>query len=66
MFSKDGKSVGIPNDDGDFLFVPKEMLELYVSASPLLIEKLAENVTSGRELYIGTIYRGVRMRSSLI
>lgn len=60
MFSKDGKSVGIPNDDGDFLFVPKEMLELYVSASPLLIEKLAENVVSGRELYIGTIYRGVR------
>ncbi|HBO4233579.1 hypothetical protein ACPTJN_29625 [Pseudomonas aeruginosa] len=60
MFSKDGKSVGIPNDDGDFLFVPKEMLELYVSASPLLIEKLAENVVSGRELYIGTICRGVR------
>jgi hypothetical protein len=57
-FSDDNSLVGIQNPDGEYLYVPKNMLDLYVSCNPKLLEKLAENIEDGRELKIGTIIEG--------
>ncbi|QJP07774.1 hypothetical protein [Pseudomonas multiresinivorans] len=55
VFSARNELVGIKNDAGEVLYVPKEMLDIYVATNPMIIEGLASNVEIGRELRIGTI-----------
>lgn len=50
--------IGIRNSNGEVLYVPKKILDLYIDSSPRLLEELAENVDEGRELTIGTITDG--------
>ena len=57
-FTDDNSLIGICNDKGEYLYVPKKMLDLYISCTPKLIEKLAQNVDEGRELTVGTIVEG--------
>jgi hypothetical protein len=64
-FSDDNQLIGIRNADGEYLYVPKEILDLYVSCSPRLLEKLAENIEDGRELKIGSISEGERDEVSI-
>ena len=47
-FTDDNTSVGIQNSEGEYLYVPKNMLDLYYSCNPKLLEKLAENIEDGR------------------
>ena len=57
-FTDDSALVGIRNDKGEYLYVPKKIFDIYVSCNPKLLEKLAENIDDGRELAIGTIVDG--------
>ncbi len=57
-FTDDNSLIGICNDKGEYLYVPKKMLDLYISCTPKLLEKLAQNIDEGRELTIGTIVEG--------
>jgi hypothetical protein len=55
QFTDDLKQVGITNEDGEVLFVPKHILELYVSTNPLLLKDMAENIQDGRSFAIGSV-----------
>lgn len=57
-FSNDNTLVGIRNSRGEYLYVPKNILDMYVSCNPKLLEKLAQNIEEGRELPIGSIIDG--------
>lgn len=53
-FSQDNLLIGICNDKGEYLYVPKQFFDLYISSNPKLLEKIAENIAEGRGLKIGT------------
>ncbi len=53
-----GDEIGIRNANGKYLYVPKDILDIYIRCSPQLLEKLAENVEDGRDLIIGSILNG--------
>lgn len=57
-FSENNALIGIKNRKGEYLYVPKYILDLYTSANPNLIEKLAQNITEEHQLIIGTIENG--------
>lgn len=57
-FSDDLTKVGIANEKGEILFVPKHILDLYVSTNPRLLEGIAENIQHGRSLAIGSVRAG--------
>jgi hypothetical protein len=51
--------IGIPNANGEYLFLPKEFLELYVSSNPKLISKIAILIEDERKLTIGVNDNGL-------
>lgn len=57
-FSDDNTLVGIKNADGEYLYVPKKVFDLYVSCNPRLLERLAAHIEEGRDLAIGTVADG--------
>lgn len=58
QFSDDLTQIGIKNENGELLFVPKDILYLYVSTNPKLLESMAENIQDGRSLAIGSMQAG--------
>lgn len=56
-FKDNNALIGIRNSQGEFLYVPKEFLEFYASASPTLLKKITEVVEEERSLSVG-IYDG--------
>lgn len=52
-FSKGNQLIGIRNAHGEYLYVPKEFLDFYVSANPALLKKMSEVVEDGRTLSVG-------------
>ncbi|WP_137719087.1 hypothetical protein [Methylobacillus flagellatus] len=58
QFTDDLTQIGIKNEDGEVLFVPKYILDLYVSTNPRLLESMAENIQDGRSLAIGSMQAG--------
>lgn len=57
QFSDDNSLIGIPNEKGEILFVPKQYLDLYVSSSPKVLQQIASIIDDERTLVIGT-YEG--------
>ena len=64
-FSQDNQLIGICNSKGEYLYVPKSVFDLYVSSNPNLLEKIAENITAGRGLKIGT-FQGLEIDEETI
>lgn len=58
-FAENNTLVGIPNDKGEYLFVPKQYLDLYVGCSPRILDKLASNIDRTIVLSIGVIEENV-------
>lgn len=58
QFNHDLTHIGIINEEGAILFVPKHILDLYVSTNPRLLESIAENIQNGRSLAIGSVRAG--------
>lgn len=56
-FKDNNTLIGIRNSQGEFLYVPKEFLDFYASASPNLLKKISEVVEEERTLSVG-IYDG--------
>lgn len=54
-FSDDRSTIGIVNAHGAVLNVPKDVLDIYVTTSPTLLDGLATNVEAGRILNIATV-----------
>ena len=57
-FTDGNEFVGIRNKKGEYLYVPKKILDLYITSNPKLLDRLAENIDEGRELVIGTVFKG--------
>lgn len=58
QFTDGLKQIGIKNEDGEVLFVPKHILDLYVSTNPGLLKDMAENIQDGRSFAIGSVQAG--------
>lgn len=56
-FKDNNNLIGIRNSQGEYLYVPKEFLEFYVSARPALLKKVSEVVEEERSLIVG-LYQG--------
>lgn len=54
QFSDNNALIGIPNEEGEILFVPKQYLDLYVSSSPKVLQQIASVIDDERSLIIGT------------
>lgn len=54
-FADNNSKIGIMNSSGEYLFVPKYILDMYVNSNPSLLEQLAGNISDTKELIIGTI-----------
>lgn len=57
-FTEDNELIGIPNDTGDYLYLPVKYLELYANCNPKILEKLATNVDAETILSIGVVADG--------
>lgn len=57
-FLNGNELVGIKNSEGEYLYISKEQLELYVNASPLLLKDLTEVIEEERQLVVGVIEDG--------
>jgi len=57
-FIEGNELVGIKNSEGEYLYVSKEQLELYVSASPALLRDLTEVIEEERQLIVGVVEDG--------
>lgn len=53
-FRNKNSEIGIPDQKGELLWVPKEFLEWYSKCPPNILEKLADLVEEKRTLYIGS------------
>jgi hypothetical protein len=57
-FSDNNELIGICNRQGEYLYIPKYIFELYVGSNPRLLEKIAENIDGERGLVIGSFENG--------
>lgn len=57
-FSDNNSLVGIPNEKGEILYVPKRYLDLYVSSNPKILHQIASIIENDRVLIIGTYSDG--------
>jgi len=64
-FSDRNSLVHVPNQEGKYLAVPKEMFDLFVVADPKLLSGLAELVTSNRHLVVGVNENGETLRETV-
>lgn len=54
-FKDNNQLIGIQNSEGEYLYVPKEFLDFYVSANPTLLKKMSELIEDERTLSIGVV-----------
>ncbi|WP_234828698.1 hypothetical protein [Vibrio anguillarum] len=59
-FKNNNELIGIPNNRGEYIYVPKPALDLYLDSNSKLLEELARNIAEGRSLKIGTYSDGVK------
>jgi hypothetical protein len=52
-FEDNNELIGIPNDEGEFLYVPKKYFDLYLRCPENMFSKIVRQVEDGRELEIG-------------
>jgi hypothetical protein len=57
-FRKENTEIGIPNNDGQILWVPKYYLDLYSKCPKNLLEKIVALVEEERQLYLGANISG--------
>lgn len=62
--NKDGL-VGIINSKGETLYVPKHMLEIYSQCPANILENIADNITDGRRLLIGSFVDSISNEVSI-
>jgi len=64
-FKNNNSEIGIPNEKGEYLYVPKQFFDLYIDSSPKLLEKVALLVEGDRELSIGFYKDGKEIKETL-
>jgi hypothetical protein len=64
-FKNNNKEIGLPNDQGEYLYVPKEFFDLYMETSPKLLERVALLIERERTLLVGVIRDGEEIREEI-
>ena len=64
-FAENNDLIGLRNSQGEYLYVPKKFLVLYVSASPTLLRKLSEVVEEERSLSVGVYENDVLVEENI-
>ena len=54
-FADNNNLIGIKNKEGEYLYIPKYILDLYVQSDPKILEGLVSLIIEGRTLKIGDI-----------
>jgi len=54
-FDSSNSLVGIVNSQGEILYVPKHIIEIYSQCPATILESIASNITDGRRLVIGSL-----------
>ncbi len=57
-FSNDNELIGLRNEKGEYLYVPRYIFDMYIGSNPKLLEKIAQNIDSERGLTIGSFEGG--------
>lgn len=57
-FRDNNQTIGIPNSEGEILYIPLEYLEFYTSINPTILSKITELVEEERVLSIGYYEEG--------
>ncbi|MDP1863747.1 MAG: hypothetical protein Q8K52_07570 [Thiobacillus sp.] len=65
QFRENNQSIGLRNSQGEYLFVPKEFLDFYVSANPALLKKMSSVVEEERFLSIGVFENDVLVEETV-
>lgn len=65
-FRNENTEIGLPNAEGQYLFVPKKFFDFYVSASPRLLRKMAELIEGERKLEIGVYKEGELITETVV
>jgi hypothetical protein len=52
-FRKDNTEIGLPNSEGEYLYVPKKYYDMYIASSPTMLAQLARLIEDERILSIG-------------
>ena len=64
-FKNSNELVGIPNSEGEILYVPRKFLDHYTSARPTLLKNLSELVDDERSLSLGVYENGILVEEEL-
>lgn len=64
-WQNNNREVGIPNKDNEYLFVPSEMINLFVVCKPEILEGLADLIEEDRNLIIGVYESGGVIEASV-
>ncbi|MDD2307938.1 MAG: hypothetical protein PHP53_24760 [Prolixibacteraceae bacterium] len=64
-FAENNNLIGLRNSQGEYLYVPKNFLELYVSANPTLLRRLSEVVEEERSLSVGVYENNVLVEETI-
>ena len=54
-FTDNNSIIGIPNSQGEYLYIPKNIFDSYINSEPMVLDKLAQFIEKDRELVIATI-----------
>ncbi len=54
-FSENNRKIGIPNDKGEYLYVPSEYIDYYADCPKIIFSKISSIIEDQRELSIGYI-----------
>ncbi|MEW6620344.1 MAG: hypothetical protein AB1422_13590 [bacterium] len=65
QFRNENTEIGIPNQKGEYLFIPKKFFEFYIPVNPGLLKKMAELIEEERRLEIGVYKNGELIRESI-
>lgn len=57
-FGDDNRLVGVRNSEGEYLYIPKEYFDFYISSSPSLLKKMSEVIEKERVLSVGVYESG--------
>lgn len=64
-FKNNNKEIGLPNDQSEYLYVPKEFFDLYMETSPKLLERVALLIERERTLLVGVVKDGEEIKEEI-
>lgn len=65
QFRENNQLIGIRNSQGEYLYIPKEFLEFYISANPALLKKISEVIEEERLLSVGVFENNVLVEETV-